>query len=302
MKSNQPIGIGGSDAPVILGISKWKTPFQLYQEKTGEKKYTVENDAIHWGIILEAVVAAEYARRNRVKVARSNATIQHPKYPWMIGNIDRRVLNKDGGMLLEVKTAGRWANMEEWGEDGSSDIPAAYMAQIQHYLAITGWANADLVALIAGQDFRTYHIKPDAAYIENLIKEEEIFWNRIQEKNPPPPVNPDDFVRRWPIDNGQSVIATEEIEEAIFDYSEITSSIKKLEDEKDSLKFTIESFLGEKSFIIGADGREMASCKSQESNRLDVKKIKIELPEVAEKYNEKTVTRVLRLKKQKKED
>ena len=27
--------IGGSDVAAILGVSKWKTPFQLYQEKIG---------------------------------------------------------------------------------------------------------------------------------------------------------------------------------------------------------------------------------------------------------------------------
>ena len=24
-------GIGGSDAPVVVGLSKWRTPFQLWQ-------------------------------------------------------------------------------------------------------------------------------------------------------------------------------------------------------------------------------------------------------------------------------
>ncbi|WP_196802087.1 YqaJ viral recombinase family protein, partial [Clostridium cadaveris] len=29
-------GIGGSDVGAILGVNKWKTPFQVYLEKTEE--------------------------------------------------------------------------------------------------------------------------------------------------------------------------------------------------------------------------------------------------------------------------
>ena len=37
--------IGGSDVAAILGVSKWKTPFQLYQEKIGAfvEEITPEN-------------------------------------------------------------------------------------------------------------------------------------------------------------------------------------------------------------------------------------------------------------------
>lgn len=28
--------IGASDAPIIMGVSPWKTPFQLWLEKTGQ--------------------------------------------------------------------------------------------------------------------------------------------------------------------------------------------------------------------------------------------------------------------------
>ncbi len=29
-------GIGGSDASIILGLNKWKTPFELWLDKTGQ--------------------------------------------------------------------------------------------------------------------------------------------------------------------------------------------------------------------------------------------------------------------------
>jgi len=30
--------IGGSDAPIILGLSPWKSPYQLWLEKIGQDK------------------------------------------------------------------------------------------------------------------------------------------------------------------------------------------------------------------------------------------------------------------------
>ena len=31
-------GIGSSDAPIIMGVSPWKTPFELWEEKTGTQR------------------------------------------------------------------------------------------------------------------------------------------------------------------------------------------------------------------------------------------------------------------------
>jgi len=51
-------GIGASDAAVILGLTKWKSPMGLYAEKTGLVPMgQEETDLLEWGNRLEPVIA-----------------------------------------------------------------------------------------------------------------------------------------------------------------------------------------------------------------------------------------------------
>ena len=56
-------GIGGSDASVVVGMNKWKSPFQLWMEKTGQKEPDdlSDNEAVYWGTVLESAVANRFS-------------------------------------------------------------------------------------------------------------------------------------------------------------------------------------------------------------------------------------------------
>ena len=64
-------GIGGSDVAAILGFSPYKSPYQLWLDKTGrsERKES-QNESAHFGNLLEDVVAKEFSRRSGMKVQR----------------------------------------------------------------------------------------------------------------------------------------------------------------------------------------------------------------------------------------
>jgi len=68
--SLRKIGIGGSDAGAILGVNKWKTPFQVYMDKVeqlDEDDSTI-SEAAYWGNELEDLVAKEFEKRTGKKV------------------------------------------------------------------------------------------------------------------------------------------------------------------------------------------------------------------------------------------
>ena len=50
-------GIGGSDVAAVLGISPWKSPLDVFLDKTGKSAPEPENDAMYWGTRLETLVA-----------------------------------------------------------------------------------------------------------------------------------------------------------------------------------------------------------------------------------------------------
>ena len=42
-------GIGGSDASVVCGINRWKSPVELWMEKTNQLPYQEAGEAAYWG-------------------------------------------------------------------------------------------------------------------------------------------------------------------------------------------------------------------------------------------------------------
>lgn len=97
-------GIGGSDAPIILGVSPYKTPVELWQEKTGqtEPPNLDSVEVIQWGNLLEDVVADEFSRRTGLKLRRVNETLSDRRDPFLMAHLDRRVVGERA--LVEIKT------------------------------------------------------------------------------------------------------------------------------------------------------------------------------------------------------
>lgn len=184
-------GIGGSDAPVILGVSKWRSPLDLYLEKRGEGTPTIETPAMRWGVALEPVVRQAYCDETGEIVRVPGGMLLHPDYPWMIAHVDGIT---DSGRVFEAKTA---RTAEGWGEPGTDEVPDAYLVQVQHYLAVTGLAVADVAVLIGGSDFRRYEVPADLELRATLIEHEEAFWRRVQNADPPPPVTLADMKQTW---------------------------------------------------------------------------------------------------------
>lgn len=177
-------GVGGSDIAAVLGIHPYMSAFELYLEKRGElpPKDLSDNQAVHFGNVLEDTVAQEYTRRTGRKVARVNRILQHPKYPWVLANIDRRVVGEK--RVLECKTADRFT-AHQWGEEGTDTVPDHYFTQVQWYMGVTGAEIADLAVLIGGNQFTTYTLERDDELIEIMLDRADGFWKAVQNGIPP---------------------------------------------------------------------------------------------------------------------
>lgn len=178
--------IGGSDAAAVLGLSRWKTPIQVWALKTGLLPEEDKTDSlpIEIGNELEDVVARLFTRRTGKTVHRVNETVFHPKYPFLGANLDRRVVGEDA--ILEVKTASGWKAREWEGQD----IPQEYIIQVLHYLAVTGKDRGYIAVLIGGnQDFQWKVVERDEALISQIVAKEVEFWTKYVEPKAMPPLN-----------------------------------------------------------------------------------------------------------------
>ena len=136
-------GIGGSDASVIVGVNKWKSPFALWMEKTGQADPDSldDNEYVYWGNVLEETVAREFTKRTGKEVHR-RGLLQHDTIPYLLASVDRIVVGENAG--LECKTANGFA-AKLWEGD---EVPDAYYVQCQHYMAVTGAERWYIAALI----------------------------------------------------------------------------------------------------------------------------------------------------------
>jgi putative phage-type endonuclease len=181
-------GIGGSDAAAALGLSSFKTTFELWLEKTGQLPAVDLDDVerIRFGKLMEAPIADEYEHRNNVKLRRRNQILRNPAYPWMLANIDRQIEGQRCG--LEIKNVDGMAyRMGDWGEPGSDEIPEPYLLQCLHYLVVTGFDEWRLAACIGGNRLETFVIHRDHELEEMLIDGEHEFWQRVQTRQAPEP-------------------------------------------------------------------------------------------------------------------
>ncbi|MDY0074069.1 MAG: YqaJ viral recombinase family protein [Thauera sp.] len=286
-------GIGGTDISAILGLSPYKSALQLWLEKTGRdlsEPDSASMERMHWGTVLEDVVAKHYAEVTGSKIQRINQQMQHPDVAIARANIDRAVLyngsrarwcDKTGMVIgaekiLEVKTAHAMAaNGPSWGEPGTDEIPEHYWMQVQWYMGITGIHDADLAVLFGGQKFEIYHIEFDRDLFNDALAEADRWWQaHIVADLPPPAATEDDARRLWPSHSeGKEKIVDATVAEAVEKLQAIKAEIKELEQLEQQAKDTICSAFGDAEAITYM-GRKLATWKkNRDGQRTNWKQI-----------------------------
>lgn len=304
-------GIGGSDVAAILGFSPYKSPYQLWLDKTGrsERKES-QNESAHFGNLLEDVVAKEFSRRTGMKVQRvtQQLSLENIGEPWAIGNIDRAVVNpeiagrvffKDGklttDMILECKTASEYMS-KLFGEEGSDHIPDYYLTQCLWYLKLTGAKVCYLAVLIGGNKFRMYRIERDEDLIESIFKQVKAFWfNHVVADVPPDPTCFDDVLHRWSKHVvGKQVEATFEQIKLNEELIAVQGRQKADKAREDEIKLTLVSSMQDAEMMI-SQGMTICTYKEQSSTRIDSTLLKKEEPDLFAKYSKTSSTRVFRI-------
>src|SRR5690606_7026642 len=281
----------GSDSSAILGFNPWKSAFELYIEKTSDTVQEIDNEAIHWGNVLEDVVAEEFSRRTGKKVRRRNQIFKHKEYDWMIANIDRDVVGERA--LLECKTTSAF-NLDAWEGD---EIPPAYMCQLQHYMAVLDYEKAYIAVLVGGQKFIWKEIQRDDEFIELMIEHEKRFWEEHVLKGVPPEIDGSKsaselLAKMYPEDDGSTImLPSDEAEMLIEAIESIKAEIKEKQKLQKEYENKLKLMIGEAQ--IGVTPKYEVRHKTYVRNSLDTKRLKKELPDIAEKYTRKSTYRRL---------
>lgn len=159
-------GIGGSEIAAVLGLSRFESRFSLWHRKAGRLAPEVENTEMDAGKRLEPVILQKFTDDHPQFALGTAGTYRHPDRPWQIANPDGVLHDASLGYaagppvaLVEAKFA---LYPDNWGTEGTDEIPPYHLAQTRWYLDIFGLDLCYVEVFIgACAEFRTYVVRAD---------------------------------------------------------------------------------------------------------------------------------------------
>ena len=272
-------GIGGSDVSIIAGINPFKSVYQLWLEKTGQVEPEEEgSEYTHFGTLLEPIVRKEFMERTGIKVRQKHMLLQSEEHPFMFADLDG-VINENGELcIFEAKTASAY-KQEVWEEE----VPASYILQVQHYMAVTGAKKTYIAALVGGNHFFYHEVERDEEMIAKIIVMEKYFWqHHVMGGVEPVPDGSEATTRyfneRFRNSNGETIELPDEVLPVCEEYDNLTRQIKELESAKNAAANQLKRYLGEAE--AGTVGDRKITWKSVSKNSVDTKRLKSEHPDI----------------------
>lgn len=243
--------IGGSDAAAVVGISPYKTPLQLWLEKSGNEVDQEENEAMEWGNRLEDAIAQAWSEKTGMKIRRQPMRVSS-EHPFMAVHVDRQVLGDPRGAgYLEIKNFGHFST----GYDNEEQAVADYVqVQCLHGLAVTGWKWSPWAVLVGGQKFYHGEVERDQEAIDFLIDAEREFWRMVKEGIQPladgSPRTVAFLNKLFPQSSGEKIVLSDPyIIDLARDLGVVRSQLKQLEERKEQLNNTFRLIMKENSVL-----------------------------------------------------
>ena len=253
-------GLGASDTPIIMGYSSYKTPYQLYLEKTG----IVNNDdemteQQYWGNALEPLIIQRFSEENDVKLTFPD-TVYHPEYPFIFANLDGWIESEEA--VVEAKCANSFQR-KEWDMAISDGIPLVYLIQIAKQCAITNASRGYCAVLIGGMKYKQFIYERDAALEDLIIQADKDFWNCVQNRIEPEPINTSDCRLKFRTPHPDKVAqSTFKTSNALAELMNVKVRLKQLAEDEDKFKMHLMSHMGNAEYLLGQEGEILASWKA----------------------------------------
>ena len=209
--------IGASDAPIIMGVSPWRTPLQLYQEKTGLIGPCKENAAMARGTAMESEARAKFESIMKCKVNPMRLFASDPEF--LMASLDG--IDKDGKIVVEIKCGKASHLAARMGE-----IPEHYYPQLQHQMYVAKVDHMHYFSYQSEDDWVLIRCDRNDEYIENLLKTERDFWDCIKNMTPPQ-ADKEDFIEIDDLDFSWKSLELAECRHRIKQYAARESEIEE---------------------------------------------------------------------------
>ncbi len=176
-------GIGATDSPKILGLSRHGTSLSVWNDKQGGAPDKGMGLPAWLGLKMQSTVGELYTGATGNRLRADNRHHRSKAHDFIVCHLDFRAWGHPD-LLVECKTR---AYMKGWGDDGTAEIPADVWVQVQHEMYVTGAKEAHVAVLFGHHTFRVYVVPRDDGFIERLVEKLVEWWNTYYLPGVPPP-------------------------------------------------------------------------------------------------------------------
>lgn len=293
-------GLGGSDAAAAIGLSRWKSPFRLFLEKTGQIDRPEANERMQIGLEVEEAIFQMVRKRlepEGLNLTHNNEFFVSEEYPWMLGNIDGDIYDpeNDSFGVLEIKFVSPYGREEWTGED----IPQEYLIQLQHYFVVTERTWGIMAALIGNERLIIKRVEKDEELCQMMIEKEREFWEENVLKNIPPEVDGSSDTEEilnslYPSAKNESIVLSPNADQIIEELQDLKAKAKELDSEITERENILKQMLGENE--AGKASNHWVFWKNFTSKRFDTTRFKNDNPDLYNAYTKESEYRKFTIK------
>lgn len=263
--------VGGSDVPAILGISKYKTQFQLAKEKTGiEPSEFKGNEYTEYGNVLEPQIRDYINAINNTNFV-PDTRIDREK--GIRSNTDG--YDAENQLILEIKTHGKTPDIK------------SYEAQMQLYMWHFGVKFGWLALYERPENFdiefdadrlQIEVINRDDEYVQKILDAIETFWIRCEYLKDNPEMTEQEFMA---IGQNEISIVAKQVEKLELQIA----SFKQLEEQYKAMKNKLYQLMEEYDIKKWETDRVVITrVLPGKRKSFDSTRFKKEHPELAQQY------------------
>ena len=235
--------IGSSDMAAILGLSPWKSPLELWLEKTGQAAPADADPEkaklFRRGKRLEPVIVNMLEEERGLQIIARNQRYADPEFNFLRCEIDAEAVVDGEHVNIECKSAHPFTAFK-YGAEGTDETPVEYSVQAMFSLMITGRKRCIFGVLFGADNLVTYELRRDDEIIAEMRARALKFWREhVLARVAPVPINLPDVERMLRRTPPTRIEATPEVEKMINELDEARAMERNAKAEADEMKFQL---------------------------------------------------------------
>lgn len=292
--------IGGSDIGAICGFSSFKSPLDIFYEKTNKDAPSERSsNLLKIGNAVEQTILDWYTE----ETGNELMTLDTVKADYRHMNVDGFCQQK--GIIVEAKFV---MDASQWGESGvitsPATVPLAYTMQVAHGCSVfddAKFADVQEAHIIAVNRFSfeligIYKYRRNPEFERKLKSKAQDFWyNHVVPETPPTPLTSSELNRHWMSEAGKFVSAPVELIDKANAIRNLKRKMKEMKSQVIGYENDIKSYMQDASQLM-AGAHLLATWDSHARKSVDVELLKTKFPEVYEQVLRETTVRPLNVK------